>query len=637
MFRINEVLRFDGKLYRVLSVLADEVVWIAIEEDSAFPTLVSISEMMDAIENGLLTRVEDPYAKLAFLSPGRETKARLKRDQNYELITPLITHPDYYLPKTRSELVNRIIAERGSTKQTLYRLARRYWQRGITANALLPDYKNSGGKGKRRIGKDVKLGRPRKYTPGVGAIIDEGIERLFRISIDKYQLTEKGHALTYTHRKFKSLYKTYFPDVSESEIPSFWQFKYFYDREYGQAEKLSKRVPPRIYNKDVRPLHATANTQVLGPGSRFEIDATIADIYLVSDSDRRNIVGRPVVYVVGDVFSRMVAGLYIGFENPSYVAALQALAMAMTDKVAYCKKYDLNINSEDWPIVGLPDAILADRGELLGHQIESLERIFSIRIENAEPYRPDYKGIVERKFRIVQTDFKPFAPGVVTSTRVKKRGGHDYRLDAKLTVTEFTKIILASVLYHNRYQPLVKYDRDSDMPTDLAMTPLSLWHWGLQHRTGSLHVVPEDALRISLMPRIKAQFSELGISAFGIYYTSQEVLKQGWLHRGKQVSRPRVMEAAYDPASADHIYLLPSPNRIEYWVCGLTQRSREFIDCSFWDIWKEKADQKRALAKSKLVADQKKREMEEFIEAQIKSALEQSPLKEKQGSGLCLS
>ncbi len=42
----------------------------------------------------------------------------------------------------------------------------------------------------------------------------------------------------------------------------------------------------------------------------------------------------------------------------------------------------MKLHTDDWPCIGLPDAILADRGELLGHQIEALEYKFSIRIEN---------------------------------------------------------------------------------------------------------------------------------------------------------------------------------------------------------------------------------------------------------------
>jgi transposase InsO family protein len=82
-------------------------------------------------------------------------------------------------------------------------------------------------------------------------------------------------------------------------------------------------------------LHSTATSQALGPGSRYEIDATIADIYLVSNSNPESIVGRPTIYFVIDVFSRLVAGFYIGFESPSYLAAIQALNIAMTDKVKF--------------------------------------------------------------------------------------------------------------------------------------------------------------------------------------------------------------------------------------------------------------------------------------------------------------
>lgn len=491
---------------------------------------------------------------------------------------------------------------------------------------------NSGAKGEKRAAQEQKLGRPRKYTLGVGAIVDEHIEKLFRRVIDKYLLTEKQHSFPYAHRKFKTLYETYYPDVAESEIPSNWQMMYFYKREYGQVKKIKSRANKIEYLKDIQPLLSTVNANVLGPGSRFEIDATIADIYLISDSDRKNIVGRPIVYIVIDVFSRMVVGFYIGFESPSYVAAMQALAMAMTDKIEYCKQYGIDISPEEWPAIGLPDAILADRGELLGHQIEALERNFSVRIENTPPYRGDAKGIVERNFKTLQANFKPYAPGVVTGNKIKKHGGKDYRLDATLTVHEFTEIILASILVRNNFHPLVKYDRSIDMPSDLPMTPLSLWNWGLQHRTGKLRTVSEDALKVSLLPRTKATFSELGVCIFGVYYVAQEILANGWMHRGKEVHRPQSFDAAYDPRTADYIYLFPQNNSAEYWLCRLTPRSREFAGCSFWDVWQTTAVQKTTVATSLLVSDQKQRALENFIESKIKSAGNQQPTTNNQSN-----
>ena len=620
MFQINEVLLFKDESYRILALLPPHVVWIAVEDIKAFPSLILIDDLKEEIAQEGIIRVLDPYAHLALEMPEEGSVAKEKRDKNYQLIKPLLESDEYYLPKVRSAIINRVISEQGSTKQSLYRLARRFWQRGQIANALLPDYKNSGAKGKARTAKEKKLGRPRKHMPGTGVNVDESIKRLFRIAIDKYLLTDKGYSFPYAHRRFKDIYETYFPDTPEEEMPTHWQMHHFYKREYSQAERISNRVGKIEFNKDIKPLQSTANTQVLGPGSRFEIDATIADIYVVSDSDRNSIVGRPVVYFVKDVFSRMIAGFYVGFENPSYVAALQALVMSMTDKVKLCAQLDCPIEKEQWPVVGLCDALLADRGELLGYQIESLENSFSVRIENTPPYRGDSKGIIERTFRTVQADFSPFAPGFVSGTKVKKRGGNDYRLDAKLNVTEFKKIILGSVLYHNQFSVLHKYDRYEDMPSDLPCVPLQLWNWGVENRTGRLRSVNSEVLKVCLLPRGKATISDLGIKLFGVYFTSTEILKLGWLHRSSEASRPKALEAAYDPAVADHIYLFPNKNSTEYWTCKLADRSREFIYCSFWDVWKIKDEQKKTMSKAEQIGQEQKRNLEKFVKQTIQDA-----------------
>jgi len=49
VFRINEVLSLDDQLYRILAELPEELVWIAIEDKSAFPSLVSKTELKSAI------------------------------------------------------------------------------------------------------------------------------------------------------------------------------------------------------------------------------------------------------------------------------------------------------------------------------------------------------------------------------------------------------------------------------------------------------------------------------------------------------------------------------------------------------------------------------------------------------------
>ena len=44
------------------------------------------------------------------------------------------------------------------------------------------------------------------------------------------------------------------------------------------------------------------------------MDATMADIYLVSRHDRSKVIGRPYIYLAVDTATQLIAGLYVGLE-----------------------------------------------------------------------------------------------------------------------------------------------------------------------------------------------------------------------------------------------------------------------------------------------------------------------------------
>ncbi len=133
----------------------------------------------------------------------------------------------------------------------------------------------------------------------------------------------------------------------------------------------------------------------------------------LSRYDRSRIVGRPVLYVVIDVFSRMIVGFYVGFEGPSWVGAMMALANTASDKVAFCKEFGIEIGADDWPCQGLPQFLLGDGGEMKGRHPETLINHFNVHVENTPPYRPDWKGVVERRFGLLPARFKAYVPGYV--------------------------------------------------------------------------------------------------------------------------------------------------------------------------------------------------------------------------------
>ncbi len=134
---------------------------------------------------------------------------------------------------------------------------------------------------------------------------------MFRIVLDRYHLAEKSHSLPYAHRRFEDMFETANPDELKENFPTITQLRHFYEREYIRPDRIRLRANKINYQKDIKPLQGTATASVHGPGARYEIDATnIADIYLLS-ADRQNIIGRPTLYAVVDVYSRLVAGFYV--------------------------------------------------------------------------------------------------------------------------------------------------------------------------------------------------------------------------------------------------------------------------------------------------------------------------------------
>uniref|UniRef100_UPI002587CAB6 transposase n=1 Tax=Idiomarina sp. TaxID=1874361 RepID=UPI002587CAB6 len=489
MWRVNDVVEYDNKQYRILFVESTRLVWLCIDENKGIPTSVHIDVLEDLVAAGELTRVEDPFAELQVFTPEEGSSDYKHREKAYQAIKDIIADEKMYFKKERAALLKRVAEESEVSVPTLYKYLRRYWQRGQLKNALLPDFKNSGAAGKPRSFKDKTPGQRRIHSPGTTVPLNDDIRRLFRRTIETVLLNDKNMSVSYAYRKFASAYKFANPDASEEQIPTYRQFQHFYLREYEKTDKLIAQTPVTSYRKDVRPLHGTATEQALGPGSRYEIDATIADIYLVDDEEPDKVIGRPTIYMVIDVFSRMVTGFYIGVDNPSYVVAMKALTSSFGDKSEVCKKFGIDISPEDWPSVGLPDVVLADRGELMSHQAQYLIEGLGVRLESAPPRRGDAKGIVERFFKTIQGTFKPYLPGVVEGNRIKKHGESDYRAEAKISMNDFTEIMLNAIINHNLHKPMKKYDRAADIPEDVPSIPIHLWNWGIQNRVGKLRNV----------------------------------------------------------------------------------------------------------------------------------------------------
>ena len=623
MIQINQVFKVKNRKLRVLWSNPEIVFWIDIENNKAWPESIEYSIVEELILDNEIRIEKDPYQSLTLLIVEKKSKRAQIRDKAMNAIKEALLDVMIFYPKERGKAVQKIKNDFKICHQSINRFLRRYWQRGMCENALLPDYVNCGNRGKAKDPKSKKLGRARKIKRGKGKNITEFLKKLFRRVINKKILKNKQSSpISHAYYSLLNLVKSIDPKIKETNLPTYDQFYYFYKKEYSLLRVIKEKFTSIDYKKDVKPLNSTSTTEAIGPGYRFQIDATMADIYLVSDNDRTLIVGRPTLYFVIDVFSRTIAGFYVGFENPSWGAAMNALANTVEDKVEFCKKYDIDILPEEWPVNGVPNTILADKGEFLGANVETIASAYGIRIENAPARRGDAKGIVEREFRTTQVKFKAYAPAIVDPIISKKRGKGDYREDAKLTINDFTKIIINLILHHNNYHVIRGYDQCKDMPTDIPNVPLHIWNWGIANLTGSLRAVDNKTFKINMMATKEVTTSDLGIKLFGCYYNCTEARAKGWFHR-KINNRPKKVIVSYDMRNTNIIYLRPSQNLNDYWECNLSDRSRRFKDLTFTETLiktnqikktEEEAKLKSGIANGKVIE-----ENEKIVNAAIKA------------------
>jgi putative transposase len=213
--------------------------------------------------------------------------------------------------ETRRKRILRYSATAGISEDTVYRIFRRYCQRGMNADAVVDDYDLSGGRGEQREWKYRPGKDPCRRKLGASAR-GKDVKRLLALASDYYFSFEyaKGkrsqktleQALAWLRATFL-INRVVYNDRGEmvelkldsSVVLTKRQLQYFIHENYTYAERRIHKVGRRRYLLHERPLTGTLRTS-RGPGERFHIDATVLDIYLVGQILRTKVIGRPVLY-----------------------------------------------------------------------------------------------------------------------------------------------------------------------------------------------------------------------------------------------------------------------------------------------------------------------------------------------------
>ncbi|MGG7162974.1 Mu transposase C-terminal domain-containing protein [Clostridium ihumii] len=596
MISINSVFKYvdveNGETIRVIEIDENYIYLVKLDESTSMPKRENMNKIKEELETSKLVPIKDPFIRI--IEDKELSLIQInKRNTDWNFIQNYWEkYKDDLLSKSKRSNTLKIISNESNIALIkIKRILTRFWQRGMNKNALIPDYKNSGGKGKNKNLTSIKTGKPRKvdYYGEIieGINITDDVKKQFEFAINKYYRNKNKISLKDTYILIlKDFYSSSYIENNEvkyriwdkSKIPTYDQFYYWFRKTRDIKKDIIFRESEKEFNLKHREILGNSTQETDGPGTRFQVDATIADIYIVSSLNRNRVIGRPVIYAIIDVFSRMVTGIYVGLEGPSWIGAMMALDNMIEDKVEYCKKYDIEITEEQWPCKHLPEIIIADRGEFEGYSVENLINNLNIKIENTSPYRGDLKGIVERSFRTTNEKVKHKTPGAIQK-EFRKRGDRDYRLDATLTLEEFTKIYINIVLHHNS-KIIDKYPMEKEMLEDeIIATPLNLWIWGIKNKKGRLKTVDREVLRLNILPKGKASISRAGIRFKGLYYSSDKAIKEQWFINLKI----RNIDVVYDPRNINKIYI-PYNNGMDYDECYLIDTSLQYKDCLLEEI-----------------------------------------------------
>lgn len=338
----------DGRVMRIVYVnrLSSIIYAIDMDEGSRWPYPIKVEEIMIAIADGeIRLLIENPYFRHVY-EEDLSNAEKQRRDRAWEVISYVFQHVEseehLYLRKYRQKAIDLSVANLRVSKNTVKSYLIEYWRGGKVRNALLPNYYKCGAKGKDKKVSRVKRGRPRKYGERKGVNVDEKLRKIFMISLNRYYYNEKQNTLK---TAYEFMIKDFFTierveqngvlvPIIDSEIPTYHQFYYWYKNFNQIKNEVSKRHGSRVYHQKHQAIIGNSTQDSgIGPATLWQLDSSPLNVTCVSSVNRNILVGKPLLHICMDVFSRMIVGFNLSYESlNAYSGAMVALQNSMTPK-----------------------------------------------------------------------------------------------------------------------------------------------------------------------------------------------------------------------------------------------------------------------------------------------------------------
>lgn len=600
---INDVLRHQDKLVRLIAAIpsANLAYVIDIESKLALPHQVLYQDLK---EHGI------PEADIAWRRPLNSSAACQEvREVRFNRIQGLVKDPSILSAYTRGPLLQIHANKVGVSKKTLLADLRAWWQRGQLKDALMGDYFRSGRitesttgalvlDGKSTDGKQQVVLAPCRdnargrrpidgnYTP-MKLTAQEKL-RIIKLGKEKYSADQTVSIRSVVAHVLVRLYAVRDTNgklkLDEHDAPIFpplgrrptnRQISYLLQTALSIPKTYARRHGTAEYLNNMAPTTGTVLDDCNGPGDVYEADETTLDYHIVSALDMTITLGKPVLHIVVDRYSRLIVGFHVSLDAANWEDGKLAFLSVANDWEALCKQHGVKYVPADFPAQGVMcNRLFGDRGLLMTFASDSLS-IIGNDTTNAPALLSRSKPIVESTFRRFNKLLKEL-PGYEPQWNVNKRRAKPYEKDACLTLSQLEGVLLRAMICLNR-EILENYpQRATDTKAGLLPVPRELWVRESERLNALPRRVSREWLQRSLLSTNTAKVTQDGIAFQGNYYTCKEAIKNDWFSIAS-IDSPFDVNVRFTPKNLDEILVEDPKNPALQYLAKLTTRSQRIV------------------------------------------------------------
>ena len=569
--KVGMIIKYENISWRIISLVGDAVRMIEMDTSKTRIRTIQIEDILEYISNETMVVVKDTGDGV-FDIDSLPKNERLRYEVKKSLVDRIrkMFGPSYAELERGIglSLLTELCNEFSMSAATVYSIIRKWLQSGFQDTSLIGNKYIRKSDSVRKYKYVSKTGRPAAHKQGV--VLDEVVLSYFEEGL-KYFKRNRNATIKNVYRKI--LWRHYLTKTEAGwvlmpvdQIPTFRQFYNYVSTNMKEKDLIVRKKSEQEYNNDNREQRGTTYDMGLRPGSIVEVDALEADFMILSSLVDDQIVGRPIIYFMVDVFSHAIVAFSIGYDNNSCIAISNLMLNLVDDNDRYFERYGLDSMKGTLPFRFIPQEIRTDRGsDPLSHYYADVCNELRITLSHVRGGTGSMKGNVEQSFHQFHMNW---AADLTHLGYMEKRYDSDHKSQACMKMNHVILMVTSFINYYNN-RSMIDYNPPAEMIGRLNLkTPMEIWNVGTQTLGEPMPVSSANFAQVlnSLKFRETASISKAGINFKGLEYIPRqddfelrEIIRKAQRNAGKRNpdgSLKNSIPVRFDPRCIDTVSVM---------------------------------------------------------------------------------